>query len=128
MWDMAVCLHNAEPCGFSILFFVAVVMLVTACDVSVTGRRNSEIMRHMSYKLSSFAKTSVPIHSKTSVSRLKEVTLSFSRVSFDVLTFRQEVTRLSCDDKADSKMRLVFSVNDVVASGLTRLRKGDAAL
>ena len=44
------------------------------------------------------------------------------------MTFRQEVTRLSCDNKADSELRLVFSVNDVVASGLTRLRKGDAAL
>ena len=35
MWDMAVCLHNTEPCGFSSLFCVAVVTLVTAHDVSV---------------------------------------------------------------------------------------------
>ena len=33
--------------------------------------------------------------------------------------------KLSCDDKADSKLQLVFSVNRVVASGLTRLRNGD---
>ena len=85
MWDMAVCLHNAEPYGFSTLFCVAVVMHVTAHDVSVTRRRNSKIVRHLSYKLSSFTKTSVPIHSETSASRLKEVTLSFSRVSFDIL-------------------------------------------
>ena len=82
---MAVCLHNAEPCGFSTLFCVAVVMLVTVCDVSMTGRRNSEIMWHLSDKSSSFAKTSIPIHSKTSASGLKEVTLSYSRVLFDVL-------------------------------------------
>ena len=41
------------------------------------------------------------------------------------MTLRQEVTRLSCDGKADSKLRLVFSVNRGVASGLTRLRNGD---
>ena len=41
-------------------------------------------MWHLSYKSSSFAKTSVPIHSETSVSGLKEVMLSFSRVLFDV--------------------------------------------
>ena len=79
---LEVCLHNAEPCSFSTLFCVAT--HVTACGVSVTPQWNSKIMRHLSYK-SSFAKTSVPIHNETSVSGLKEVTLSFSRVSFDVL-------------------------------------------
>ena len=66
MWDMAVCLHNAEPCGFSTLFCVAVVMHVNARDMSVTWGRNSKIMRHLSYKSTSFAKKSVPIHSETS--------------------------------------------------------------
>ena len=85
MWDMAACLHNAEPCGFSTLFYVAVVTHVTAHDVSVTRGRNSKIMWHLLYKSSSFSKTGVPIHSKTSVSGWKEVTISFSRVSLDVL-------------------------------------------
>ena len=85
VWDMAVCLHNAQPCGFSTLFCVAMIMHVTACDVSMTQRRNSKIMWHLSYKLASFAKTNVSIRSKTSASGLKEVMLSFSRVSFDVL-------------------------------------------
>ena len=85
MWAMAACLHNAESCGFSTLFCVAVVMHVTACDVSMTRQQNSKIMLQLLYKLSSFAKTSIPIHSETSASGLKEVMLSFSRVSFDVL-------------------------------------------
>ena len=34
-------------------------------------------MQHLSYESTSFTKTSVPIHSKTSVRGLKEVTLSF---------------------------------------------------
>ena len=39
-------------------------------------------------------------HSKTSVSRLKEVTLPFSRALFErILMFHQEVTGLSCDSK-----------------------------
>ena len=38
------------------------------------------------------------------------------------MMFRQEVTRLSCDSKADSELRLVFSVNRLVDNGLTRLR------
>ena len=84
MWDMAVCLHNAEPCSFSTLFCIAVVTHVTARDVSVTQRQNSKIMRHFGYKLSSFAKTSVPIHSEASASGLKEVTLPISRDSFNV--------------------------------------------
>ena len=84
MWDMAVCLHNAEPCGFSTLFCVAVVTHVTARDVSMT-KQNSKIMQHLLYKSSSFAKTSVPFHSETSASGLKEVMLSLSRVSIDVL-------------------------------------------
>ena len=41
------------------------------------------------------------------------------------MTLRQEVMRLSCDSKADSKLQLVFSVNHVVASGLARLKNGD---
>ena len=45
----------------------------------------SKIMRHLAYKSSSFAKTSVPIHSEKSASGLKEVTLPFSTVSFDIL-------------------------------------------
>ena len=73
MWDMAVCLHNTEPCSFSTLFCIAMVTQVTASDVSVIRRRNSKIMRQLSYKLSSFAKASVPIHSKMSASGLKEV-------------------------------------------------------
>ena len=84
MWDIAVSLHNAEPCGFSTFFCVAVVTHVTARDVSVKRRWNSYIMQHL-YKLSSFAKTSIPIHSEMSASRLKEVMLPFSKVSFDVL-------------------------------------------
>ena len=76
---------SAEPCGFSTLFCIAMVTHVTARDVSMTRRRNFKIMPHLSYKSSSFAETSVPIHSETSASGLKEVTLSFSRVSFDVL-------------------------------------------
>ena len=42
-------------------------------------------MRHLSYKSTSFEKTSIPIHSEMSARGLKEVTLSFSRDSFDVL-------------------------------------------
>ena len=42
-------------------------------------------MQHLWYKSTSFAKTSVPIHSEMSVHGLKEVTLSISRDSFDVL-------------------------------------------
>ena len=34
-------------------------------------------MQHLSYESTSFTKTSVPIHSETSVQVLKEVTLSF---------------------------------------------------
>ena len=60
------------------------VMHVTARDVSVTRLQISKIMQHLSYKSSSLTKTSVPIHSETSASGLKEVMLSFSRVSFDV--------------------------------------------
>ena len=44
------------------------------------------------------------------------------------MTFHQEVTRLSCDGKADSKLQLVSSVNRGVASGITRLRNGDGWL
>ena len=51
MWDMAVCLHNTEPCSLSTLFCIAMVMQVTACDVSVTRRRNSKIMWHLSYSV-----------------------------------------------------------------------------
>ena len=58
-------------------------------------------MQHLSYKSSSFAKTSVPIHSEMSASGLKEVTLSFSRAVFDVSSGSHEV---SCDGKADSKL------------------------
>ena len=59
MWDMAVCLHNAETCCFNTLFYVSVVMHVTLRDVSVTQWR--KIMRHLSYKSLSFAKRNVPI-------------------------------------------------------------------
>ena len=83
-------------------------------------------MRHLSYKSMSFTKKSAPIHSKTSDRKLKVVPLSFSRASFErIMKFRQEVMRLSCDGKADSKLRLVFSVNRVVASELTSLRYRD---
>ena len=52
--------------------------------------------------------------------------LSFPRASLErIMVFCQEVMRLSCDGKADSKLRLAFSVNRAVASGLTRLRNGD---
>ena len=84
-------------------------------------------MRHLSYKSLSLAKRNIPIHSKTSASGLKEVSLSFSRALFEhSITFHQEVTRLSFHGKADSELRLVFSVNCVVASGLTRLRHRDS--
>ena len=98
----------------------------TARDVLVTLRQNFKIMQHLSYKFTSFAKKSGPIHSETSDCGLKMFTLSFSRASLErIMVFCQEVTRLSCDGKADSKLRLVFSVNRAVASGLTRLRNGD---
>ena len=83
-------------------------------------------MRHLSYKSVSFARKSVPIHSETSDRALKAVTLPFSTSSFErIMTFRQDVMRLSRDSKADSKLRLVFLVNLFVDSGLTRLRHGD---
>ena len=50
---------------------------VTAHDVSVTRRRNCKIMWHLGYKSSSFAKTSIPIHSEASASGLKEVTVHY---------------------------------------------------
>ena len=96
----------------------------TACDVLVTLQRNFKIMQHLSHKSTSFAKKSSPIHSETSDRGLKVLALSFSRASLErIMVFCQEVTRLSCDGKADSKLRLVFSVNRVVASGLTRRRR-----
>ena len=71
-------------------------------------------MRHLSYKSTSFARKRVPIHSETSDHGLKVVTLPFSTASFKrIMTFHQKVTRL------------VFSVNCLVDSGLTRLRYGD---
>ena len=54
-------------------------------DVLVTRRRNSKIMQNLSYKSSSFAKTSAPIHREMSASGFKEVMLLYSRVLFDVL-------------------------------------------
>ena len=57
---------------------------MTALDVLKT-RQNSKIIQHLSYKSSSFARESIPIHSDTSASILKEVTLSFSRVLLNVL-------------------------------------------
>ena len=126
MWDMAVCLHNTEPCGFS-TFCVAVVTHVTAHDVSVTRRWNSKITQHLSYKLSSFAKTSVSYSQRDVCEQIEGsyaiIFLGFVRRN---MTFRQEVTRLSCESKADSDLRLWFSVNCVVASELTRLRNEDS--
>ena len=122
MWDMAVCLHNTEPSGFS-TFCVAVVTHVTAHDVSVTRRWNFKITQHLSYKLSSFAKTSVSYSQRDVCEQIEGsyaiIFLGFVRRN---MTFRQEVTRLSCESKADSDLRLWFSVNCVVASELTRLR------
>ena len=100
---MAVCLYNAEPCGFSTLFCVAVVTHVTAHDVSMTRRQNSKIMRHLSYIYTSFGKKSISILSETSDRGLKAVMLPFSMASSErFMTFCQEVTRLSHDSKADS--------------------------
>ena len=89
MWDMAVCLHNAEPCSFSTLFCEAMVTHVTARDVSMTRQRNSKIMWHLLYKSSSFARTNFNIHSETSASGLNHFSNYFPG-------FR--VTRMSCDD------------------------------
>ena len=92
-----------KTCGFCTFFNVAVVTHVTVRDLSVTRWQNSKIMRHLFYKSTSFARKSVPIHSKTSDCGLKAVTLPFSMASFErIMTFRQEVTRLSRDGKADS--------------------------
>ena len=78
-------------------------MHVTAHDLLVTRRRNSKIMRHLSYKSMSFAKKSIHVHSETSDRGLKVVTLPFSMASFEhIMTFCQEVTRLSCHGKADT--------------------------
>ena len=72
---------------------------VTVRDVLVTRRGNSTIMRHLSYKSTSFARTSIPIHSETSENGLKEVTAVIFRDSFErIMTFLQDVTRLSCDN------------------------------
>ena len=112
--------------GFITFRTVSMATHATARDVLVTLQRNFKIMQHLSYKSTSFAKKSDPIHSETSDRGLKVLALSFSRASLErIMVFCQEVTRLSCDGKADSKLRLVFSVNHVVASGLTRLRNGD---
>ena len=66
------CLHKDVPCGFSTFFCVTMVMHVTACDVLVTRRWKYTIMRHLSYKFTAFAKTSIPIDSETSECGLKE--------------------------------------------------------
>ena len=94
-----VCLHvwqfvyiTLNPCSFSTLFCVAVATHVTACDVRVTPRWNCKIMRQLSYK-SSFAKTSVSVHSEASVSGLKEVTLSFYSFFGFIMMLHQALVR-----------------------------------
>ena len=80
-------------------FCVTVVTHVTVRDVLVTRRGNSTIMRHLSYKSTSFTRTSVSIHIETSEHGLKEVTAVIFRDSFKrIMTFLQDVTRLSCDN------------------------------
>ena len=84
----------------------------TPRDVLVTRQVNYTIMRQLSHKLPSFVKRSVPIHSEKSECGLKEVTQSFSRDAFDsIMTFLQEVTRLSCDNGCWQGKLLVASQN-----------------
>ena len=56
-------------------------------------------MRHLSHKSTAFKKTSVPIPSEIAECGLKEATRSFSRDLVErIMTFLQEVMRLSCDN------------------------------
>ena len=78
-------------------------MHVILHDVHVTKPQNLRIKCHLSYKSTSFAKTSVPIHTKKSANELKEVTLPFSRLRSDIfMTFRYEVTSMSCDFETEA--------------------------
>ena len=83
---------TTELCGLSTLLCIAMVMHVTAHDVSVTRWWNSKIMPHLSHKSSSFAKTSVPIHSKRSARGTELAAFESQR---NLLTFPCE--RLWCD-------------------------------
>ena len=77
--------HATPPTGFIIFLSASVATHVTVQDVLVTRRWNLMIMQHFSHKLASFTKTSIPIHNKSSVCELKEVTLLFSQLHSSVI-------------------------------------------
>ena len=87
IWGMAIIVYIRR----TVQFYAILPRLLWQCmclivhDVLVALWWNSTIMRHLSYKSTSFEKTSIPIHGEMSARGLKEVTLSFSRDSFDVL-------------------------------------------